>query len=205
MIEKTKTNELLKLNWLLKLGLSNESFKAIYDNFFYKTVEDCNGWMRCITLQELALVYAYVEICLISFIDKTAFNANKSNPHTLFLGSILSKIKTCISAKQLSSLRQLQQKSIELSAKLNSFAFNNKKKGVVVNQEDHPSLLTPGQDQDKKIEDNLFLFGQNVSIRSNTNIRVNKKNNKITEDAEEFPELFVNKKKAENTKMTEEQ
>ena len=51
MVEKTKTNELLKLNWLLKLGLSNNSFKAIYDNFFYKTAEDCGGWMACITLQ----------------------------------------------------------------------------------------------------------------------------------------------------------
>ncbi len=133
MIEKTKTNELLKLNWLLKLGLSNNSFKAIYDHFFYKTAEDCNGWMGLVTLQELALVYAYVEICLISFIDKSAFNTNKSNPHTLFLGSILSKIKTCISAKELSALRQLEQKSIELSTKLNSFVITNKKKGAIIN------------------------------------------------------------------------
>ena len=99
MIEKTRTNELLKLNWLLKLGLCNNSFKAIYDNFFYKTVDDCSGWMACISLQELALVYAYVEICVVCFVDQGAFNTNKSNPHTLFLGSILSKIKTCISPK----------------------------------------------------------------------------------------------------------
>jgi hypothetical protein len=41
MVEKTKTRELLKLNWLLKLGLSNDSYKLIYDKFYYKTIDDC--------------------------------------------------------------------------------------------------------------------------------------------------------------------
>jgi hypothetical protein len=51
MIEKTKTSELLKFNWLLKLGLSNNSHKIIYDKFYYKTIDDCNEWIYQISLQ----------------------------------------------------------------------------------------------------------------------------------------------------------
>lgn len=99
MVEKTKTKELLKLNWLLKLGLSNASYKIIYDKFYYKTVEDCGEAIKNISLQELALLYAYTDICLQALIDKNLFSTHKSNPPTLFLSIILNKVKTCIGSK----------------------------------------------------------------------------------------------------------
>lgn len=52
-----------------------------------------------LTIQELALLYAYVKVCIEALIDKGVFNANKSNPQGLFLGSVLSKIRNCLTNK----------------------------------------------------------------------------------------------------------
>lgn len=64
MVDKTKTNELLKLNWLLKLGFSNNAYRIMYDHFYYKTVDKCGKAVKMLSLQELALLYAYATICL---------------------------------------------------------------------------------------------------------------------------------------------
>lgn len=48
------------MNWLLKLGLSGQSHKAIFDKFYYRTIDDCKQWLSLISLQELALIYSYV-------------------------------------------------------------------------------------------------------------------------------------------------
>lgn len=101
MVEKTKTNELLKLNWLLKLGFSNGSFKNMYDYFYCKTVENFGNAVKMISVQELALLYAYTSICMEAILDKKLFNANKSNPQAMFLSSILIKVQNCMSSKDL--------------------------------------------------------------------------------------------------------
>jgi hypothetical protein len=89
MVDKTKSNELLKLNWLLKLGFSNNSYKIMYDHFYYKTVDDCHGAVKRLSVQELSLLFAYTNICLEALLDKNAFNAHKSAPQFLLLSSIL--------------------------------------------------------------------------------------------------------------------
>lgn len=101
MVEKTKTNELLKLSWLLKLGFSNSSFKNMYDYFYYKTVENCGNAVKMLSLQELALLYAYTSICLEAILDKKLFNAHKSNPQAMFLSTVLGKVQGCVASKDL--------------------------------------------------------------------------------------------------------
>ena len=91
MVEKTKTNELLKLNWLLKLGFSKSSYLNMYDYFYYKTVENCGNAVKMLSVQELALLYAYTSICMEAILDKSLFNVNKSNCQTMFLSAILGK------------------------------------------------------------------------------------------------------------------
>lgn len=55
-------------------------------------------------------------------------------------------------------MRQIENKSIEIAAKLNSYNVHHKKKGVVVDEKEHPSLLSEANINSKSPE-NLVIFG----------------------------------------------
>lgn len=104
MVEKTKMRDLLKLSWLLKVGFSLQAQTAINDHFYYQDVASCGAAIAKLTYQELALLYAYVRICLESICDKKMFKIHKANSHPLFLTSALPHLQKCVSDKERTEL-----------------------------------------------------------------------------------------------------
>jgi hypothetical protein len=70
MVDKTPTKHWLKLHWLPTLGFSNGAHQAILVRFYFGTVETCGEVLNRLTLQEMGLLYGYVNICLEALVDK---------------------------------------------------------------------------------------------------------------------------------------
>ena len=51
MVEKCKMKDILKLNWLIKVGFSQESQSIINEEFFYQTVEKCGDCLNKLSYQ----------------------------------------------------------------------------------------------------------------------------------------------------------
>lgn len=80
MVDKCKTQDMLKLNWLLKVGLSKNSFETVtqkrnqfYYLVYYRTIDNSHSILKNLTTQEIALLYAYTRICLEVLFDKSTF------------------------------------------------------------------------------------------------------------------------------------
>lgn len=147
----------------------------MYDHFYYKTVDKCGKAVKMLSIQELALLYAYTTICLEALGDKKSFNANKSNPQTMFFSKILGKIQKRIDPNIFSNLRLMENKCVDIIVKSNPSII----KADFINEEEHPSLLDSSFTKQNVPVQTISLFGQTLVNKSSSNlnhtIRVSKK------------------------------
>lgn len=121
MIERCRTRDFLKMNWLLKVGLPQAQYQLLVRSVHYKTRQECESLFTDFRLKELALLNLYFSICLEALLDQRAFENNKRNPRPHYLSDFLATIprpKT-ISAKLYDEIRSLEGHSnaIERKAK----------------------------------------------------------------------------------------
>lgn len=109
---------------------------------YYKEQFDCFRAIKKLNIQELAYLYAYSTICLESIFQKGLFRAHKEKPLPLFLTDIFSKIKRSSTHQRIQEIVETQNKFL----KADHTAQYNKDKGIIINAEDHPSLLDRSND-----------------------------------------------------------
>ena len=73
MVEKIKTSDLLKLNWLLKIGLPLETHNYITKTRYFSPKEDCAHLLDRLCNSELAAVYSYYHIIEDALTNKERF------------------------------------------------------------------------------------------------------------------------------------
>jgi hypothetical protein len=64
MIDRVKTPDLLKLNWLLKLGFPVSTHNHIIKNIYFGTLETIINQLDKLKNDELALLYYYYKIVI---------------------------------------------------------------------------------------------------------------------------------------------
>ena len=113
---------------------------------FYRSKAECKLFVSGLTVKELALLYLYVDICLLLFLNKKEYSFKKSKPTPFFLSSVVKRIPNCLEKKRKLDIEILENKSLEIHI-LVPLA---KKKGYYINEEDHPSLIEPIKEVPKK-------------------------------------------------------
>jgi hypothetical protein len=110
MIDRCRTKDFLKLNWLLKVGLPQSQYNLLLKSLHFKTKQECNGLFHVFRTKELALLNLYFSICLEALLDQKTFDNSKRNPQPHYLSDFIATIprpKT-ISAKLLDEIRSLE-------------------------------------------------------------------------------------------------
>jgi hypothetical protein len=93
MVEKIKTCDLLKLNWLLKVGLSIETHNHLTKTIYFSLPEKCVELLNRLNNNELAMVYCYFKMIEESIKNKERFKFEKSKEDINILKDILTKNK----------------------------------------------------------------------------------------------------------------
>ena len=89
MVEHCRTKDFLKLNWLLKVGLTIPTYELL-KKFYYLTPKELPPRpLENPSLQELALLKAYLSICYQSILDQVGFNESKLSPRPHYLTSLI--------------------------------------------------------------------------------------------------------------------
>jgi hypothetical protein len=144
MIDRCRTRDFLKFDWLLKVGLPQVQYQLLVRSVHFKTRQECDGLFRPFRTKELALLNLYFSICLEALLDKTAFDNAKRNPRPHYLSDFIASVprpKT-ISAKLLDEIRSLEGHSSALERKTRERTG----RPIVVDEGDCPSLLQADPD-----------------------------------------------------------
>lgn len=93
MVEKIKTSDLLKLNWLLKVGIPLETHNYLTKTIYFSPLEDCVNLFDRICNSELAVIYSYFHIIEDALTNKERFKFEKTKDDVNLLRELLQKNK----------------------------------------------------------------------------------------------------------------